>query len=86
MKRVYEGHLTEESFVVNIKAGAEIQVIVFNFTYGGKSRIESLFEEFVDGKTYRITIEEVKDRKELKPLYSTVSAPITAERELVTAC
>ncbi len=54
MKRQYEGNLSEEKF-------GEILLLMLNFKYGGKARLESLFEEFY-GENIRITIETTKDK------------------------
>jgi hypothetical protein len=54
MKRQYEGHLSEEKF-------GELNLLMLNFKYGGKARLESLFEEFY-GPNIRITIETLEGR------------------------
>ena len=56
MKRQYEGNLSEETLDV-----FDCDVLMLNFKYGGKARLESLFEEFY-GENIRITIETTKDK------------------------
>jgi len=49
-KREYEGYLTEDTF-------EEPRSMMFNFKYGGKTRLECLFSEFYPCARIKVTIE-----------------------------
>ena len=69
--RVYEGSFEGSQLTRN-------GTIYIRLSPIGLRKVESLFEEFTgNGKLYRVTIEEIKERKEPSP------APIVAEKELV---
>jgi len=71
--RVYEGKFKQVQIL-------DETTLYFRFGPQNSHRIETLFEEFADdGKLYRITVQEIKERKEPSPV------PIVAEKELVPA-
>ena len=73
MKRKYEGYITE----------AEVQGIkclMFNIDGSGSARVESLCEEFCHHPKVRLTIEDIREKKERLTDYVkaqvTMAAPI----------